>query len=304
MSNLRPSVRSAIKSFIQTQDGSQIASDVLRVIHEEALLMKETEDTRDMFETDPFEAFEKMKSQIRQFKSMIQVTSCSRVRTRKYVANDAVVTIDNGKDLQLTFRYEQKPREGTTKGTQIWYSIEMAENSYSERQNLLVVQVWSPGDAPCTDTAAVCINDQMMEEEENEDDLWSDIDDDEEVVHEVNAETKKQNPPSTSPANDRNPSKRAKLSENSGAAPQAQGNEGEQEDDDEHENCDTYMAFMDPELLHSFLTATKFGPMDEDTAFFLLMTFPFYEHEWDLIGFVLSEVFGSDEDLEDSQPAQ
>lgn len=256
--------------------------------------MKETEDTRGMFETDPFEAFEPIKSQIRRFQSMIQLTSCRRVRTRQYVSNDAIVTIDNASGLQLTFRYEQKPRQGT-KGTQIWYSIEMAPNSYSERQNLLVVQVWSPGDAPCTDNPAVCINDQMMEEdEENEDDLWSDIDEDEEIQNETTGIT---NTSSVNAINDQNPTKRAKLNENSGAETQT---EGADEAEEEEENCDKYMAFMDPELLHAFLGATKLGPMDEDTAFFVLMTFPFYEHEWDLIGFVLSEVFGSEEDGEDN----
>lgn len=264
--------------------------------------MKETEDTRNMFETDPFEAFEKIKSQIRRFQSMIQVASCSRVRTRQYVSNDAVVTIGNGNDLQLTFRYEQKPRQGT-KGTHIWYSIEMAQNSYSERKNLLVVQVWSPGDAPCTDNPAVCINDKMMEGEleENEDDLWSDIDEDEEADSEANGKTTEQDTSSSNPINDPNPTKRAKLSENPGAASQSQGNnEDKEEAEEEEENCDSYMAFMDPELLHSFLAVTKLGPMDEDAAFFLLMTFPFYEHEWDLVGFVLSEVFGSEADEEDS----
>ena len=36
--------------------------------------------------------------------------------------------------------------------------------------------------------------------------------------------------------------------------------------------------------------------MDDLTAFFILMTFPYYEHEWDMVGLVLDAVFGMDGD--------
>ena len=32
--------------------------------------------------------------------------------------------------------------------------------------------------------------------------------------------------------------------------------------------------------------------------FFFLLTFPFYEHEWDLVGFVVDAVLGGEEDEE------
>ena len=53
---------------------------------------------------------------------------------------------------------------------------------------------------------------------------------------------------------------------------------------------DRYAAYMDPETLADLLTWTQLD-MDEYTVFFFLMTFPFYEHEWDLVGFVLDTVF-------------
>ena len=56
---------------------------------------------------------------------------------------------------------------------------------------------------------------------------------------------------------------------------------------------------MDPDVLHHFLQWANLMPMGDATAFFLLMTFPYYEHEWDLIGHVLEEVFGSGSDEED-----
>ena len=73
------------------------------------------------------------------------------------------------------------------------------------------------------------------------------------------------------------------------------------EADDENEP-DSYLAHLDPDVLHEFLNLTKIqtknDDMHEGTAFFLLMTFPFYEHEWDLVGFVLEEIFGDDEEEE------
>lgn len=57
------------------------------------------------------------------------------------------------------------------------------------------------------------------------------------------------------------------------------------------QECDRFAAYMDPEVFSDFIEWTQLG-MDEYTTFFLLMTFPFYEHEWDLVGFALDSVFG------------
>jgi hypothetical protein len=61
---------------------------------------------------------------------------------------------------------------------------------------------------------------------------------------------------------------------------------------------DRYAAYMDPETLTDLLTWTQLQ-MDEYTIVFFLMTFPFYEHEWDLVGFVLDAVFGETDDDDD-----
>ena len=69
----------------------------------------------------------------------------------------------------------------------------------------------------------------------------------------------------------------------------------------EKPESDRYAAYMDPDTLDDLLTWTQLG-MNEYTAFFFLMTFPFYEHEWDLVGFVLDTVFGEgiEEEKEDN----
>ena len=297
MSNLRPQVKAAIRTFLQTQDGYHLASDVLRVIEEEANLMKETENVCDWLERDPMEAFSKVKRQIKVLKSLIQVTSCSRVRTRKYIGIDAVVTINNDERTKLTFKYEHKPRRGV-KGSHVWYSIEIS-NNHSQRENLLIVQVWAPGDAPCTTSPAISIR-------QNEEDLWEDIDDedDENDYAEEEKETHMVSDESESVKISPKPVKKQKIS--NASEDQDESDHGRVDNDeisDTEETNDSYMVFLDPDQLHSFLESTNLGMenMDEITAVFLLMTFPFYDPEWDLLGYILDDVFSGDSDEEDQE---
>jgi hypothetical protein len=290
MSNLRPQVQSAITKFFRSQDGHHIASDVLRIIEEEAGLMKETEEIKDSLDRDPMEQLKDVKRQVQRLQSLIRVTSCNRVRTRYFIGVNAVVDIQNSNNLQLTFKYEQKPRHGS-KGSNVWYSIEMSQN-HGERENLLVVQVWAPNDAPCTTSPAVCIN-------QEEGDAWEDIDEDDEDAEVMEAEK------ALHVASDDclPPSPKFYKKPKIDSTPENQTREYVDKDEDSKEEThDSFTAYMDPELLHTFLESAGLLPMDEGTGFFLLMTFPFYEHEWDLVGYVLDEVFGAgddDEDMED-----
>ena len=132
MSNLRPLVRSALNNFITSQDGYHSKVDVLRVIEEEAMLMKETQYTIDMLDSDPMEQLSSVKNQIDRLKRLIQVRSCTRTRTTNdYCKIDAVVTFEKCNNLQLTFRYERKRRQDedgriSKAGFHIRYSIEMS----------------------------------------------------------------------------------------------------------------------------------------------------------------------------------
>lgn len=73
--------------------------------------------------------------------------------------------------------------------------------------------------------------------------------------------------------------------------------------DESDKQPDQYHAGMDADNLQSFLTAAKLQPVDDVTAAFLLLTFPFFEHEWDLVGFVLDAVFGQEDDTDDESNA-
>ena len=301
MSNIRPEVRSIIKNVLEAQDGYHSKVDVLRVIEEEAILMKETQYTVDMLDSDPMEQFSRVKPQIEHLKRTLQVKSCSRVRvTNNYCKIDAVIGFEKSDNLQLTFRYERKRRLGedgrTTKaGFHIRYSIEMSIN-HQQRENIVVVEVWTDNNWPSIQKA-VCVNEMMQgaaNDGDDEEGGWEDIKEGETgEVAVVEVPTTK-NSEESSQTN----AKRPRLNDDS----QEETSENGNDNDDEGDEPDSYLAHLDPEVLHEFLELagikSKRDEMQEDTAFFLLMTFPFYEQEWDLVGFVLEEMFGDGEDEE------
>jgi hypothetical protein len=300
MSNIRPEVRSIIKNVLESQDGYHSKVDVLRAIEEEAMLMKETQYTVDMIDSDPMEQFSRVRPQIEHLKRSLQVRSCSRVRvTNNYCKIDAVVGFEQSdNNLQLTFRYERKRRldedgRTSTAGFHIRYSIEMSIN-HQQRENLVVVEVWTDNNWPSIQKA-VCVNEMMQGAANDDDDGWEDIEEDENGGVTVQEPTMKNSEESSQTAN----AKRQRLNEI-----QETGENGLPTDDTDGDGgeVDSYLAHLDPDVLHDFLELagikSKSDEMHEATAFFLLMTFPFYEQEWDLVGFLLDEIFGDDEEEE------
>ena len=210
--------------------------------------------------------------------------SCHRVATRDgYIAIDGTVRLARDakmqsnvqKHIQLTFRYERRPMGKddvpfNPDGTHVWYSIDYAKD-HGKRERLLTVEVWCPGPSPSALPA------MPLEPNDDDDDGWEDMDEDEEEEEDDTKGIK---------ANDDD----AIKSTNDGASDQS----ADSNDSDDGPR-DRYAAFLDPNVLDSFLYTSGLE-LHEGTAFFLLMTFPFYEHEWDLIGFVLEVVFGGEDD--------
>jgi hypothetical protein len=366
MSNLRPQIRSIIHEFLSTQDGYHQRADVLRVLEEEAMLLKETESIRDRFDLDPLELLDDTnKGAMDEFKTRFHVTSCNRVVAgHDYCAIDAVVTFDSieqpskknkknnrkdKEDMQLTFRYERKlpDRNDVEKmGCHIWYSIQISKG-YQKKENLLVVQVWAPMTYPSAGTA-ICINEERDvdenanddDDDDEEEDGWEDMDDDDEIPdHLLDTSRTTSGSSTTKPSpveNEPSTTSLVTLSEKSQSGGRTTNHDPKQEigtkrrkvdishpvgtkkqpskggksrtreesdatDEDDNdssttERVDLYSVDLDGDLLHDFLDCTGLEPMPEDKAFFLLMTFPFYEQEWDLIGYVLDEVFGMDDE--------
>ena len=68
-----------------------------------------------------------------------------------------------------------------------------------------------------------------------------------------------------------------------------------EEDGDEYESRDRFSAFVDPQTLENFFKSSGLD-LDVQNSLFLLMSFPYYEHEWDIFGFLLECVFGGDDE--------
>jgi len=337
MSNIRPLVHSTLNNFLESQDGYHSKVDLLRVIEEEALLMKETQYIIDMFDADSMNQFSQVKPQIERLKTLIQVKSCSRTRTTNdYCKIDAVVTFDEKKcdlstpcnGLQLTFRYERKRRrrqnaeDGSSSsiaknGSHIRYSIEMAVN-HQQREDLIVVEVWADNNLPSIEKA-ICVNQMLHGDDDNdngndsENDKWDDIERNNEgntlkesIIKKPHASKeiggssclqKNGSKQKRQKLDDFSQEETAKSEKNS----LSKDSDSDSDTNDESNEPDSYLAYLNPDVLHDFLELSGLlsknpEKMHDGTAFFLLMTFPFYDQEWDLVGHLLEGIFGDDEE--------
>ena len=57
---------------------------------------------------------------------------------------------------------------------------------------------------------------------------------------------------------------------------------------------DWFGVFVDPQNVIVFLDRANIN-LDDGSVFYFLLSFPFYEHEWDIAGFLFNALFG-DED--------
>ena len=259
---------------------------------------------------------------------MLHVVSCYRVVTLEgYSAIDAVVRWkQDGKQkdcvkhhLQLTFRYERRPinhpdgrgrrgqsnqddsqeeddddvdgKTGPQFKTHVWYSIDVSKD-HGENNRLLTIEVWAQ------DFSSSVLEPIPLEVEDE--DGWEDMDDDDEEEEEeqdknvsledaMDAENEKEDDNAGAAAGD------ASMAENSKTTTTRK----DDADNNNNDKRDRYAAYLDPDTLQDLLDWSQLR-VDEYTAFFLLMSFPFYEHEWDLVGFVLDQAFGGDDDDDDN----
>lgn len=289
-SSLKEAARAILKTFVVDEEktGENIAIDVLRVLHNEAQLLYETQCIRDMFDQDPFECYKNdanLQQLIKRFQESLQVTSCHRVEmANNYCLTEAVIQYNEPRQtlspfhkkqklpfsdpLKLHFKYEREPASAST-ATSIWYSIDLSRG-HGPKESLVVIRVWADDNKPSKLPAL------SVDEAEN-DDEWEDIDESDDV------EAKQANLVTVKGIESDENEKDAVESQDSNA-----GND--------ESSRDRYACYVDPDILRKFLETTQLTSLDEATSFFTLMTFPYYQHEWDLVGFVLDSVFGHDDE--------
>ena len=212
--------------------------------------------------------------------------------------------------VQLHFRYERTCSTHTDSDTAsssstVWYSIDLVKD-YGPAERLLWVQVWGDGPAPAPGRA------QNMEAEDDDDDEdWSDMEHDSEngdmgnltkpvstLLRQEETEAEKKMTTMDTALSSSDEAERVDgESQRNCPCTVASAMSNTDETQPVQPPCDRFVAGMDPDLLERFLAWTGLGPgMDDLTAFFILMTFPYYEHEWDMVGLVLDAVFGMDGD--------
>mmetsp|Transcript_16702 Transcript_16702/g.25022 ORF Transcript_16702/g.25022 Transcript_16702/m.25022 type:complete len:315 (+) Transcript_16702:65-1009(+) len=296
-SELTQSVRTAINNFLSVKtsdDHGEIAIDVLRAVRDEAALLMERQTIFDTFDSDPMKFYDgdiQLMKQIERIKKILQVISCSRCTTKDGFSKiDTVVEISKdakmncvNESIRLTFNFQREKlyKDNETKEdnkdstpsrimskalernqnspTHITYDIDYSKD-HGESKRLVTIEVYAKQDYPSVEEA-VPMDDADMAEGQEFDEHGNKMEENGDKT--VSRET--MSIPSTSEDN----SKR-----------------------------DRYAAYIDPEALQDFLVSSGLDLNAENSLFFL-MTFPFYEHEWDIFGFLLDCVFGGDGDNSD-----
>ena len=222
---------------------------------------------------------------------------------------------DDGGNMKLRFTYTRSSMASIHPCT-VSYTIDLCStvtpggtHDFAPKP-LLWIQIYAAGVVPSSHDASQAININNAD-----DDQWSDIDDDQESVNSASKETvhSKARDVSSSVAETHSSSAIDAASDMSKSNVDNEIEPSENGSNDSSDKVDRYEAGMDPDvvsLLVSYLAALPTTPSSSEkcdnfagygdiTIFFLLMTFPFYEHEWDIVGFLLHAVFdneGSDED--------
>jgi hypothetical protein len=286
-SELVKNVRSAIGNFVkyQTEEEGHIAIDVLRAIKDEAILQMERQMIIDTFDTDPLKFFQDdagLKMQIERLKPQIQVISCSRVTTLSGVSTiEAVVELSKGsfmstsvsECIRMTFSFKRLKVDTIS---------EIEEGSQCNDANYTQKGGGRKQDIPTHITYDIDFNVDHGENKRM-------------ISIEVYAPN---DHPSVLPAIPLNMEETMEEYDDDGNIIAKENSHDETEMSISSNNegvVDRYAAYADPDNIQEFLTMTGLELNDENSLFFL-MTWPFYEHEWDLFGFLLDSVFGADED--------
>ena len=171
-----------------------------------------------------------------------------------------------------------------TPKTIITYKIDYSID-YGKKEQLLGVDIYALGEHPSPEEAMPMINDEVDEEEDGAENYSEPMNEDK-VGPDNNTSTKekdKQSPSSAEEFED------IEMSDDDDNNPNNEENSTE--------NGDRFGVYINPENVVAFLDRTNMN-FNEQSVFYLLMTLPFYEHEWDISGFLLSALFDEEDDEE------
>mmetsp|Transcript_5207 Transcript_5207/g.6714 ORF Transcript_5207/g.6714 Transcript_5207/m.6714 type:complete len:311 (+) Transcript_5207:84-1016(+) len=295
-SELTTSVQAAIENFIQlktSDDHGHIAIDVLRAIRDESTLLMERQIICDTFDSDPLKLFDDdpsdeniRRKKVDGLKKQMKVISCSRSITKDYTSIEAVVEFTKDsrmKDvddcLRLVFSFERLQK--AKNHIDVEHHVQNVDDVDKEQQTQNRCRLNQE-----KSLTNITYNIDVSKDHAIKERL---------LTIQVNALG---NAPSVEPAVPMVEEMVQEFDEHGNLIDTNDKNKSFPKSDSEeesNENADKYAAYVDPEILEKFL---KWAALDLDAqnSLFLLMTFPFYEHEWDLFGFLLDCVFGYDDE--------
>lgn len=295
-------VRDKLIEAIQAQGDECTAEDLLRTFQEQATLMLQTEHVKTMLQRDPYEHLQEIQNSVQRLCQVLSVTAYNKVLTLSghcRIAATVALAPDAKmhkvgqvrKYVELYFDYDREGTRHAGEQTSVWYSIDVARDD-GPREKILWVKVFAAGSVPSGLPARNL-------DEDNDEDGWEDIDEDNDEKGEKQDDNEKSNDDYDNDDNESTHQAESRLKKARISLPEDKVMEeanGESEDLSDGPLADRFTAGIDPDALSQFLQWMKLENTDEATWFFLLMTFPFYEMEFDLTGFILDAVFGSEDD--------
>ena len=310
--SLESTIRDILLNNAKALSSDYTLEDIYRSFQQQAFLMHETARMQAALDADPFEQLKACHPAIERFQKLSRVTSCHRVQTSNmYSRAAACVRIKADVDMQkfggvqshvdLTFHYEREgqcqchsiDKSPSSAPSRVWYSIDLARD-FGPTEKLLWCQVYASGSTP---SPLPPVN---IDIDEEDDDDWSDCDgENDESGKDCSSQDSISNIKSEpGPAKRQRPNGNDEMSGADGANPESSVNH----DDNTENEPDRYYAGMDPDVLARFLQWTQLGKttksLDQVKCLFMILTLPYYESEWDIVGMVLSATFGEEDDDE------
>jgi len=300
MSDLKESVRGAIANYVSSKLETHTEADVLRVIRDQAMLLFERQSIIDMLDADPMEQLSSVRPEVNKIKNMLEVIACNRVVTHEGYSSieatvqwkqDGTMSKQVKEYLQFYFKYERRPMRpedivaaqvdfGSDKeslklaGNHIGYVIDVSKD-HGERERLLTVEVWARGDGPSQGKPEPLLASA---------DDWEDMDENDDMDEAGKSDDEAMEAQAEEILDDSLDGQVRKVDDEEKQSGKSQS--------------DKFAAYIDPDILAKLINWSSLE-LDETEYFFLLMTFPFYEQEWDLVGFVLDVVFAEDDSYDD-----
>eukprot|EP00977_Amphora_coffeiformis_P004982 scaffold1060_cov196-Amphora_coffeaeformis.AAC.14 len=286
-------VRDKLQEAINSTDGEYTVEDLMRSFAQEATLMYKTDEVIRTLESDPYEHLDEIKSSVKRLCQLLKVTQFEKVLTKTghcHITATVAIRPDGKMSkagvanyVELFFEYERDGTHNPGESTSVWYSIDVARDD-GPREKILWVKVFAAGSVPSTLPA--------KNMDEDEEDGWEDINEDEDEENESSTEQVESK------------LKKARIQKYKSQDDKMEEDEVVEDDKDGEEATQTedrFTAGIDPDALEQFLRWTQPAQMQDATAFFLLMSFPFYEMEFDITGFILDAVFGAEDDDDEQE---